>query len=101
MAHHPISSSLALKSQIDLQAEVINQLVANSNLENVKAINVSNDHKVKEFLYEKLLDYKPPRFDSKAYSQYQQQVLGELRQRYYQKKDHYKKLNKFFSKCFL
>ena len=101
MAHHPISSSLALKSQLDHQAEVINQLVANSNLENVKEINVSSNHRIKEFLYEKLQNYKPPRFDSKAYSQYQQQVLSELRQRHYQKKDHFKKLNMEFHDSFI
>ena len=101
MAHYPMSSTLALKSQLDHQAQVINQLVANSNLENVKSINVSNDNRVKEHLYEKLLDYKPPRFDSKSYSQYQQQVLGELRTRHYQKKDHFKKLNMEFTDSFL
>ena len=101
MAHHPISSSLALKSQLDHQAEVINQLVANSNLQNVKSINVTNDHRVKEHLYEKLMDYKPPKFDSKSYAQYQQQVIGELRVRYNQKKEHFRRLNLEFTDSFL
>ena len=56
-----------------------------------------SEHAVKDKLYSALLNYKVSFMDSISYSKYLQRVQSELRQKHYQKKEHYKLLGKAFN----
>ena len=97
MAHiNPFSPEM--KGLIDKQASILNKLIEKWIVDDQPFVLVS-EHAVKDKLYSALLNYKVSFMDSISYSKYLQRVQSELRQKHYQKKEHYKLLAQHWKTC--
>ena len=86
----------AVKPVLDQQAVIINKLLQKIKLEDVEPLKITDDHTIKDFLYEKLSEYRVPSMSNVQYNEYAQAVTSDIRARFLAKQEHYKRLNQPF-----
>ena len=68
----------AVKPVLDQQAVIINKLLQKIKLEDVEPLKITDDHTIKDFLYEKLSEYRVPSMSNVQYNEYAQAVTSDI-----------------------
>lgn len=84
----------SVKPVVDQVAVKVNKILEKLKIEDeIEPLRVTDDHTVKDQLYQLLSDYKVPSMTNIEYNEYAQLVQSDIRNRYLAKKEHYKRLN--------